>query len=106
MGANIAIITLGALGAVCSSRSTEYTCHLVIGRCVAKELVKDTTGAGDAFIGALAHNFAQYPEKDVADHVLAANEVAAHSVQRYGTQSSFPYADEIKEEIQYHPPTK
>ncbi|EDW05552.1 ribokinase [Drosophila mojavensis] len=92
MGANIVIITLGKIGAVCSSRATRYDCQLVSAPLVPPELTKDTTGAGDAFIGALAHSYAHFPEKALADHIASANVVASKSVQRLGTQSSFPYA--------------
>lgn len=50
----------------------------------------DTTGAGDAFVGAFAFGIAQGMEE--FDAVRLANACAADSVTRTGTQSSFPDA--------------
>lgn len=55
-------------------------------------LVVDTTGAGDAFIGALAHNLAKHPMKKLAQHIDAACIIASKTVQLPGTQASFPLA--------------
>jgi ribokinase len=53
----------------------------------------DTTGAGDAFVGSLAHFLALgAPLRTAAER---ANRVAALSVQRRGTQTSFPHRDEL-----------
>ncbi|KAH8396244.1 hypothetical protein KR222_006087 [Zaprionus bogoriensis] len=93
LGANSVIITLGKLGAVCgSAKQTPSEYEHVPAPHVPPELVVDTTGAGDAFIGALAHNLARHPERQLAAHIAAACEVASRSVQQYGTQSSFPRA--------------
>ncbi|WP_291378755.1 ribokinase [Demequina sp.] len=48
----------------------------------------DTTGAGDAFIGALAAELAS--GSGLRDAAKVANRVAAFSVQRHGTQGSYP----------------
>lgn len=53
----------------------------------------DTTGAGDSFLGALASQLIQGQPLDVA--MKRANEVAAVSVTREGTQTSFPTAAEM-----------
>jgi ribokinase len=53
----------------------------------------DTTGAGDAFVGALATFLAA--EKPLADAADRANAVAARSVQGRGTQTSFPSAADL-----------
>ncbi|XP_017024309.1 ribokinase [Drosophila kikkawai] len=91
MGANTVIITLGKLGAVLGNTTMklEDYQHVPAPR-VAPEKVVDTTGAGDAFIGALAHNIARHPKGKLADLVAAACEVASQSVQLPGTQASFP----------------
>ncbi|XP_030568617.1 ribokinase [Drosophila novamexicana] len=91
LGANTVIITLGKLGAVCASKADPMAYELVPAPIVPSDLVVDTTGAGDAFIGALAHNLARYPAKKLSAHILAACTVASKSVQLPGTQSSFPY---------------
>ncbi len=53
----------------------------------------DTTGAGDAFVGALAHFLAR--EKPLPEAVERANQIAALSVQAFGTQTSFPEAKDL-----------
>lgn len=94
LGANTVIITLGKLGAVCASREqspSEFE-HVPAPH-VPPEQVVDTTGAGDAFIGALAHSLARYgTERKLTEHIATACAVASKSVQKLGTQSSFPYA--------------
>lgn len=52
--------------------------------------VVDTTGAGDAFVGALAAGLAA--GKNTRDAVEFASRVGAYSVQRSGTQASYPTA--------------
>ena len=57
---------------------------------------KDTTGAGDAFIGSFAVFLAEgLPEKDA---LARSNLYAALSTMRVGTQKSFPKRDEFEEE--------
>ncbi|XP_037725030.1 ribokinase [Drosophila subpulchrella] len=90
MGANTVIITLGKLGAVFGSADTAGVYQHVAAPHVPAEKVVDTTGAGDAFIGALAHNMARHPQKKLEEHIAAACAVASQSVQLPGTQASFP----------------
>jgi ribokinase len=54
----------------------------------------DTTGAGDAFVGTFAFGLGI----GLGDHTAAAlaNQSAAASVTRPGTQTSFPSADEAR----------
>jgi ribokinase len=54
----------------------------------------DTTGAGDSFIGSLAVFLAE--ERPLAEAVRWANVVAAMSVTRPGTQTSFPRRAEVE----------
>ncbi|KAH8270724.1 hypothetical protein KR044_012693 [Drosophila immigrans] len=91
LGANTVIITLGKLGAVCVQPTQPDMEHVPAPQ-VPPELVVDTTGAGDAFIGALAHHLARHPERALSAHIAAACEVASKSVQLPGTQASFPRA--------------
>ncbi len=89
LGPRAAVVTLGAAGAVVVERDavTEVASPKV-------EAV-DTTGAGDAFAGALAASLA-----DDADLVAAARyaaRVAAISVTRHGAQPSYPTAAELSE---------
>lgn len=87
MGAGAALITLGERGAVIVDS--------VGARHVATTPVKavDTTGAGDAFIGSFAHYVSS--GRPVDEAVGLANRAAAYSVQRLGTQASFPSAADL-----------
>ena len=56
--------------------------------------VIDTTGAGDAFCGALAFGIAS--GKTIVDAVTYANKAAGIAVTRLGAIPSLPNADEIR----------
>jgi ribokinase len=56
--------------------------------------VVDTTGAGDAFVGALAAGLAA--GNTTRDAVEFASRVGAYSVQRSGTQASYPTAADAR----------
>jgi ribokinase len=89
LGPRAAVVTLGAAGAVVVERDgiTEVASPKV-------EAV-DTTGAGDAFAGALAASLADGAELvDAARHAVR---VAAISVTRHGAQPSYPTAAELTE---------
>lgn len=83
-GPRSVILTRGALGALFTED----------GRIEAVPAPKvdaiDTTGAGDAFVGALAAGLAA--GKNTRDAVEFASRVGAYSVQRSGTQASYPTA--------------
>ena len=87
----LVILTLGEKGSLLLSES-ECT-HFP------SEKVKavDTTGAGDAFVGTLA--FCMAEGMNINEAVKKANRVAAISVQKPGTQSSFPDADNLPFDI-------
>ncbi|XP_056624757.1 ribokinase isoform X1 [Triplophysa dalaica] len=59
----------------------------------------DTTGAGDSFIGALAFYVAHYPTMHLEEMARRANLVAAVSVQKVGTQTSFPFRKDLPAEL-------
>jgi ribokinase len=86
-GAGAVVLTLGERG--CLVVEDGAAVHLPV------EFIRavDTTGAGDAFVGALAALLAA--GRGLADAAERANAVAAISVQRRGTQTSFPRADEL-----------
>lgn len=88
-GPEVVIITLGGRGAVLAQKGKAV--H------IASEAVKavDTTGAGDAFVGSVAYFAACVPELPLADVVERACRVASLSVQREGTQTSYPYRAEL-----------
>lgn len=56
-------------------------------------------GAGDAFVGALAHYLAKYPDVPLYRKVGGAIIIASMSVQQYGTQSSYPFAKDLRFDI-------
>lgn len=51
----------------------------------------DTTGAGDAFNGALAASLAQRPERAFSDHVRFAGRYAARSTEQAGAALAMPH---------------
>lgn len=86
-GVKTVILTLGERGALIVDQKGS--------RRIKTEKVKaiDSTGAGDAFVGSLAAFLAQGMELDAG--VKQACVIATLSVQKRGTQSSFPTASEI-----------
>jgi ribokinase len=88
-GVKAVVMTLGAKGALAV---TEGEVSLVPGR---KVNVLDTTGAGDAFNGALA--VALTEGKPLAAAVEFANCAAALQVTRQGTAPAMPYRAEVEE---------
>uniref|UniRef100_A0A1L8E1X0 Ribokinase n=1 Tax=Nyssomyia neivai TaxID=330878 RepID=A0A1L8E1X0_9DIPT len=98
MGANTVIITLGANGAVFREKSSSECIHV---RTPHVDGVADTTGAGDAFVGALAHLLAKLEKECVplGQLVGAACEYASMSVKLPGTQSSFPKISNFENDI-------
>lgn len=91
MGVDNLIITLGSKGALWVDKN-----HNEIVPGLKVEAV-DTTGAGDAFIGSFAHYFTKGEE--IKEALLHANQYAALSVTKKGTQKSYPRAEELKELI-------
>eukprot|EP00300_Choanocystis_sp_HF-7_P027866 c33136_g1_i1.p1 GENE.c33136_g1_i1~~c33136_g1_i1.p1 ORF type:complete len:427 (-),score=69.09 c33136_g1_i1:26-1306(-) len=84
-GCRSVVITLGAQGAWLSSG--EIDCHV---SAPAVDRVVDTSGAGDSFVGALAHSLSQ--GKALEEAVKFAVRVASISVQKRGIQESYPDA--------------
>lgn len=87
------VITLGAVGAFVS-----HADELLRGdsqpyyRIAAEQAhTIDTTGAGDAFNGALVASLAHVPEAAFAQHVRFANRFAARSTEVEGAASSMPH---------------
>ncbi len=89
-GPEVVIVTLGGRGAALAERGKKPV-HIV------SETVKavDTTGAGDAFVGSVAYFIACVPELPLAQAVEKACRIASWSVQREGTQTSYPYRAEL-----------
>lgn len=92
------IVTLGASGCFVSHaegrlRGDDLPCYRV-----APEAVHaiDTTGAGDAFNGALAAALAREPDAPFAQHVRFATRCAALSTERAGAAASMPTLVEVR----------
>jgi len=88
VGVGTAVVTLGANGALIVSRDGA---RHVPGRRVA---VVDTTGAGDAFNGALAVGLAE--GRAMGDAVAFANAAAALQVTKVGTAPAMPYRVDVE----------
>ena len=90
-GARAALITLGAQGCLYVTADQEE--HVPAPNVKAV----DTTGAGDAFVGSLAHFLAT--GLPVLDAIARANAIAAISVQHPGTQASYPRWADLPETL-------
>ena len=86
-GIRTVIVTLGSAGALVVEAGGVSRVAPV------KVVPKDTTGAGDAFIGAFARFWAE--SRDVAASLADAALYAADSVTRPGTQTSYASAEEF-----------
>lgn len=86
------VITLGAAGAFVSHREDLLRGDDAPFYRVAAEKVEpvDTTGAGDAFNGALAAAYAATPAQPFAAHVRFANRYAGLSTEHVGAASAMP----------------
>lgn len=86
LGCNSVLITLGPEGCVFAEKDTGNIFHV---RSPKVDCV-DSTGAGDAFVGALAYLLVRRNDLPIKEMVEKACMVAADSVTRKGTQPSFP----------------
>jgi ribokinase len=90
-GAKSVILTLGQRGSLIVEKSGfEFVP-------ATKVVAKDTTGAGDSFIGSLA--FFLGSGNSIIDAMKKANIVAGISVQHLGTQTSYPLKEELPPEM-------
>lgn len=91
-GCNTVIITLGSNGAMYMSQKDQLLVHVPcpIVKCV------DTSGAGDAFLGALAHVLAKDKNVELSQAISIACFVASDSTTRPGTQISYPDSSILK----------
>ncbi|GAB3025726.1 ribokinase [Oleiagrimonas citrea] len=90
------VVTLGRHGSFVSHgaarRGDEADCYRVAAETVTPV---DTTGAGDAFCGALAAGLASTDSARFADAVRQAGRVAAMSTERAGAAVAMPRRDEV-----------
>ncbi|KAK0088524.1 hypothetical protein PV325_011723 [Microctonus aethiopoides] len=95
IGCNTVIITLGSAGAIFATRTNPTMIHIP----VESVIPVDTTGAGDAFLGALAYFVVYFPNLSLQEQISRACQVASQSVLKIGTQSSFPTKEELSDEL-------
>lgn len=89
MGIQGLIVTLGKKGAFYSFKNIDSGFIPAF-----KVTAKDSTAAGDTFIGALATKV--YADmSNIKEAVNYGNKVSSLTVQRYGAQSSIPYKNEL-----------
>lgn len=95
--AGTVVLTLGASGCFVShsaerARGDDNDCYRI-----GAEQVRavDTTGAGDAFNGALAASLARIPSAPFAEHVRFATRYAALSTERHGAATAMPRLEEV-----------
>jgi ribokinase len=89
--AGTVVITLGAQGCFVShgaNRRGDDDAFYRVPAAPAKTV--DTTGAGDAFNGALGASLAKYPQRAFAKHVRFATRYAALSTERQGAALAMP----------------
>ncbi len=88
-GVKNVVLTLGSAGALLVRNGKEF--HIPS----PEVTVRDTTGAGDAFVGALAFSLASGCE--ILEAVQLSNCAAALSVTKDGTQTGLPTLKEVEE---------
>merc|ERR1712168_351411 len=99
-GCNNVIITLGERGVIFLGKRSKTSFHIPIPS-VSQDLVVDTTGASDAFVGSFAHYMSALTLEQREDHdaireiIQKACAVATFSVQRSGTQASYPHPSDL-----------
>ncbi|AAK88602.1 ribokinase [Agrobacterium tumefaciens] len=87
-GIRTVIVTLGARGA------RMITSDEIVNIEPVKVTPRDTTGAGDAFIGSFARFYAE--TREVVSSLKKASLYAAHSITRPGTQKAYASIDEFE----------
>lgn len=88
VGIKNVIVTLGARGVLWITEDGEQLIE------ANKVAAKDTTGAGDAFIGCFSYSWTK--TGDIGESLRVANIYAGDSVTRFGTQTSYATAAEFE----------
>lgn len=89
---------MGSEGAVFASKDDPTPIHVK----ASKTECVDSTGAGDSFIGCLAHLLAEYKQLSMNLCVSISCSIATYSCTKPGTQISFPDVDVLKKCIQQY----
>ncbi|XP_076662309.1 ribokinase [Halictus rubicundus] len=87
IGCNTVVLTLGELGAAFASKENRTATIIATSKRVQPV---DTTGAGDAFLGAFAYFKAYHPALPMNECIRRACTVATESVLKLGAHASFP----------------
>ncbi len=97
IGVDTVVITLGAHGCFVAHAGDDLRGDDAAFYRIAAEHVKaiDSTGAGDAFNGALVATMLRFAERPFADAVRHANRAAALSTESVGTAPIMPTLDEV-----------
>ena len=90
-GVKNVIITLGEKGIYFANKNEKFFLEAY----KLRQPVIDTTGAGDAFNGALAVGLAN--DLDTKEALIFANKVAGISTTRLGAAASMPFAKELED---------
>ncbi|MBS3128372.1 hypothetical protein J4410_04460 [Candidatus Woesearchaeota archaeon] len=90
-GPQIVITTLGSQGSVCK------TADHYLRTSAQHTQVKDTTGAGDAFIGGFIYAYLSHPEWNLQKKLCFASAVASHKCQYRGAQTGLPRKADLPE---------
>jgi ribokinase len=93
LGPRSVVVTLGPAGSVLLERGADGLPLDVVTVPARRVEVVDTTGAGDAFVGALAVELAAGADLEAA--VRRATDVAAYAVGHRGAQTSYPSLSEL-----------
>ncbi|MDF2700368.1 MAG: ribokinase [Haloplasmataceae bacterium] len=91
LGVKTLVITLGKTGSIVISKESVKQIEGLIVQAV------DTTGAGDAYIGALAYGIAN--DLSISESAELANKVSALAVMKEGAQSAMPTIKEVNEKF-------
>jgi ribokinase len=99
LGAASIIVTLGARGCFVSHADAARWHDTADRYRVAAERVqvRDTTGAGDAFNGALAAQLANHPQQALRDCVIHAGRAAGLSTEQAGAAVAMPTLDQVRQ---------
>jgi len=95
LGIRSVVVTLGARGALVSDDEDPAAVIVVPSPRV---VAVDTSGAGDAFVGALAAGLAA--GRSLLESARQAVRVGAFAVQGVGTQPSYPTLDDVLPEVE------
>lgn len=96
-GCRLVIITLGAQGAVVLDDREHFKQPKHVAARATRAV--DTTGAGDAFLGALAYFIGARKDLNLLEQVSRAMLYATMSVEKQGTQDSFPPRENLPADL-------